>query len=139
MVSPVRATLNPLDSGEFPYHAMPWQRRAGSWAGRGVPEQLDTPQRMVTAATRSMLDNAGISAGGQIVIDSSVVTPADGIMAMSPHKIWYMNGDEMEALDVQKAFGYFKVPNVTNELMGIVEWGMRLAEESSSIPLITRC
>jgi hypothetical protein len=32
----VRASFNPLDSGRFPYHAMPWQRRAGHWAGIGV-------------------------------------------------------------------------------------------------------
>jgi hypothetical protein len=26
--SVVRATINPLDSGSFPFHSMPWQRRA---------------------------------------------------------------------------------------------------------------
>jgi hypothetical protein len=28
--------MNPLDSGELPYHSVPWQRRAGHWAGVGV-------------------------------------------------------------------------------------------------------
>lgn len=135
--SVVRATINPLDSGEFPYHPMPWQRRTGSWAGVGIAEQIATPQKMLTAAVRAMLDNAGISAGGQIVIDTSYVTPADGVMGMSPHKIWYMNGDD-EVMDVQKAFGLFKIDNVTTELMQIVELAMRLGEESTSIPLITQ-
>ncbi len=135
--SVVKATINPLDSGEFPYHAMPWQRRTGSWAGVGIAEQIATPQKMLTAAVRSMLDNAGISAGGQIVIDTGVVTPADGEMGMSPHKIWYMAGDG-EVMDVNKAFGLFKIDNVTAELMQIVELAMRLGEESTSIPLITQ-
>ena len=26
----IRATINPLDSGEIPYHAVPWQRRPGA-------------------------------------------------------------------------------------------------------------
>lgn len=135
--SVVRATVNPLDSGEFPYHTMPWQRRTGSWAGVGIAEQIATPQKMLTAAVRAMLDNAGISAGGQIVIDTSVITPADGDMGMSPHKIWYLNGDG-ERLDVREAFGLFKIDNVTAELMQVVELAMRLGEESTSIPLITQ-
>lgn len=133
----VKATVNPLDSGEFPYHTMPWQRRTGSWAGVGIGEQIATPQKMLTAAVRSMLDNAGISAGGQIVIDTSAITPADGEMGMSPHKIWYMNG-ESEKLNVNEAFGLFRIDNVTAELMQIVELAMRLGEESTSIPLITQ-
>lgn len=135
--SVVRATINPLDSGEFPYHTMPWQRRTGSWAGVGIAEQIATPQKMLTAAVRSMLDNAGISAGGQIVIDTSLITPADGEMGMSPHKIWYLNGDSA-VMDVNKAFGLFKIDNVTQEMMLVVELAMRLGEEATSIPLITQ-
>ena len=135
--SVVRATVNPLDSGEFPYHAMPWQRRSGSWAGKGIAEQMDTPQRVANASLRSLLDNAGVSAGGQIIIDLTKVTPADGIMAMSPHKIWYANGDE-EAVDVREAMQMFEIPNHTNELMAIFDKAMMMAEESTSIPLITQ-
>jgi len=135
--SVVRATVNPLDSGEFPYHAMPWQRRTGSWAGKGIAEQMDTPQRVANASLRSLLDNAGVSAGGQIIIDLTKVTPADGIMAMSPHKIWYANGDE-EAVDVREAMQMFEIPNHTNELMAIFDKAMVMAEESTSIPLITQ-
>lgn len=135
--SVVRATINPLDSGEFPYHVMPWQRRTGSWDGVGVSEQIATPQKMVTAAVRSMLDNAGISAGGQIVIDTSMITPADGDMGMSPHKIWYLNGEGAQ-VDVNKAFGLFRVDNVTDQLLKIIDLAMRMGEEATSIPLITQ-
>lgn len=135
--SPIRATLDPLDSGEFRYHVMPWQRRTGSWAGVGVAEQIATPQKMLTASIRAMLDNAGISAGGQIVIDPSVITPSDGDMGMSPHKIWYLNGDG-EKLNVNEAFGLFRVDNVTAELMQIVNLALQQAEESTSIPLVTQ-
>ncbi|WP_196299654.1 hypothetical protein, partial [Streptococcus pneumoniae] len=50
----IRATPNPLESGKFGYHAMPWSRRAGSWAGVGVAEQIAMPQRMINAATREL-------------------------------------------------------------------------------------
>lgn len=135
--SVVKAAVNPLETGEFPYHAMSWQRRTGSWAGVGIAEQIATPQKMLTAAIRSMLDNAGISAGGQIVIDTSIITPADGDMGMGPHKIWYLNG-EGERLNVNEAFGLFKIDNVTAELMQIVDLAMKQGEEATSIPLITQ-
>lgn len=133
----IRAVLNPLDSGSFPYHAFPWQRRPGSWAGVGVAEQVSVPQRIVTAATRALLNNAGQSAGVQIVVDKTCITPADNQWVVTPNKIWY-KGAEATADDVAKAFQVFQIPNATSQLQAIIEYGFRLAEESSSIPLITQ-
>jgi hypothetical protein len=48
-------------------------RRAGSWAGKGVGEQVDVGQRVVNNGTRRMLENAGKSAGVQFVIDDTAV------------------------------------------------------------------
>lgn len=135
--SVVRATINPLDSGSFPYHSVPWQRRAGHWAGIGVAEQIRMPQKTVNAATRAMLNNAGKSAGSQIVVDQSAIKPADGNWIATPDKFWYKTGDS-PGDDVRKAFLAIEFPNVTPQLMTIIEYGMKLAEESTSIPLITQ-
>lgn len=134
----VRAVLNPLESGEFPYHAFPWQRRTGSWAGIGVGEQMRVPQRMVNASTRAMLNNAGKSAGSQIVLDRSCIQPANGNWGAEPDKLWFKNSDSPAMGDVRQAFTIFNIPNVTTQMMEIVNYGMRLAEESTSIPLITQ-
>lgn len=133
----VRATINPLDSGSFPYHSVPWQRRAGHWAGMGVAEQLRTPQRMVNAATRATLNNAGKSAGSQFVVDRTGITPADGSWTITPDKIWFRTGDAI-GTDVRQNFMAIEIPNVTQQLMQIVQYGMQLAEESTSIPLVTQ-
>jgi hypothetical protein len=74
----IKGVLNPLDTGDFPYDVMVWQRQAGKWTGTGVSRQIRTPQRMVNSATRAMMDNAGISSGPQIVFKLGVVRPADG-------------------------------------------------------------
>lgn len=133
----VRVTTNPLESGEFCYHAIPWSRRVGHWAGVGVGEQVRMPQRMVTAATRAMLVNASKSAGSQIVLDMSCVTPADLNWEIYPDKVWLKAADATVD-DVRKAFATFTFPNVQKEMMGIIEYGFKLAEETSSIPLITQ-
>lgn len=133
----VRASFNPLDSGAFPYHTMPWQRRAGSWAGIGVAEQCRMPQRTLNASTRAMLNNAGKSAGCQFVIDHAAIVPADGNWTITPDKIWYKVGDSTGD-DVRMAITAIVIPNITEQLMVIVKYAMQLAEESTSIPLITQ-
>ena len=133
----VRATINPLDSGEFPYHSFPWQRRAGSCWGIGVSEQMRVPQRVVNASTRAMLNNAGKSAGSQIVVDRGSIIPANGSWTIEPDKIWWKKADAQIA-DVRMAFMAIDIPNVTDQMMKIIQYGMQLAEESTSIPLITQ-
>lgn len=135
--SVIHAVMNPLDSGKFPYHTMPWQRRDGSWAGIGIAEQVSAPQRMVVAATRAMLNNAGISSGAQIIVDRGSVEPADGSWLITPNKVWYRSGDS-SIDDVRKAFAAIEFPSRQAELMGIIEYAFRLAEESTNIPLITQ-
>lgn len=135
--SVIRAIINPLESGSFPYHAMPWTRRAGYWAGVGIGEQVSMPQRMVNAATRAMLNNAGKSAGSIIVMDQGAIVPADGNTTITPDKIFYKLPDDIID-DIRKAFAVFQVPNITPQMMSIIEYAFRLAEESCNIPLISQ-
>lgn len=132
----IRGAINPLDSGELPYLAVPWSRRPGFWAGVGVAERIFVPQRITNGATRALLNNGGISAGPQIAINQKSVEPADGDWEITPNKIWY-SSDEGIIDDVRKAFTVFDISNVGDKLMKIIEYGMRLAEESTNIPLVT--
>lgn len=133
----IRATINPLESGEFPYHVFSWQRRAGYWAGVGVAEQLTPTQNMLNAATRSMLNNAGLSSGVQVVIDRTALQPVDGSWTLAPGKAW-VTTTEAAGRPVEQLFKVFVIPSATNELMAINQFAMQQAEESTSIPLVTQ-
>ena len=133
----VKAVVNPLDSGNFPYRVMSWSRRSGSWAGVGIAESIFAPQKIVNGATRALLNNAGLTAGPQIIIDQIGIVPANGSWVLTPNKLWYKTA-ESTATDVQKAFFAVIIPSVQKEMQGIIEYGMRLAEESSGIPLVTQ-
>jgi len=135
--SPIKAVFNPLDSGRFPYNVFPWQRRPGSWAGVGVAEQVAVPQSIVKNGTRALLNNAGLSSGVQIVIDKEGITPANNQYTVTPNKIWYKGADSTMD-DVSKAFQVFTIPGMQNELQALIDYGFRLAEECSSIPLVTQ-
>ena len=135
----IRAIRPVLESENLPYRVFNWRRRAGHWAGVGVAEQVKTPQKVVNAATRAMLNNAGMSAGSQVVSIAGVLEPADGSNKITPDKLWWLNLTNAAGIDdVRKAFAAFEWPNRTPELMSIVEYGFKLAEEHSSIPLITQ-
>ena len=136
----VKAAINPLSSGSFPYDVLPWQRRSGSWAGIGVPEQCRTPQRALNAAVRSMMNNAGISAGPQVVIDKDVIEPADGLnWTVTPNKLWVAKqGTASNPNGVKGAFTIFEIPNTTQQLMEIVNYFTQLFEECTAIPLVTQ-
>lgn len=134
----IKAIINPLDSGNFPYRVFSWSRRPGHWAGVGVGEQMSMPQRLTTAATRGLLNNAGISSGVQIVINRSGIVPANGSWTITPNKIWYVTGEGSGTGDVSKDFAAIVIPNVGKELMSVIEYGMKLAEEATSIPLVTQ-
>lgn len=133
----IRATLNPMETGRFPYNLLSWSRRAGYWAGIGIGEQVSLPQSMVNAGTRRLLDNAGISSGAQIVVDQGSIVPADGNWTITPDKLWYKiegsGGD-----DVSKAFMSVQFPNLGKEIMDVIQYGFKLAEEASNIPLISQ-
>lgn len=131
----IRAIVNPLDSGTFPYLTFNWSRRPGHWAGKGVAEAMAMPQKSVNAATRALFNNAGISSGPQIVIDQIGIIPADGSWKMTPNKFWYKTAD---AGSVQDAFAIFNIPSIEKDMMAIIDYGMKLAEESTGIPLITQ-
>lgn len=131
--TPIKAVLNPLDSGEFPYDLMPWQRRTGIPWGLGVSRQMRTPQRMLNAATRNMMDNAGISAGPQIVIWKNKVIPADGVWAITPRKIWYAKEDA-DIKGVSDAFASFAIDSRQVELNNIIQFALKMAEDVTGLP-----
>lgn len=127
----IHAALNPLDSGEFPYDVIPWKRRPNMPWGMGVARQMRTPQRIVVAATRNMMDNAGLGAGPQFVVRRGV-EPQDGVWEIRPRKIWVEGQDS----DGQAGAPFLSVviPMLQQELMGIIQMGLKMAEDVTGLP-----
>lgn len=129
----IKAAINPLESGDFPYDVMVWQRKAGLPWGTGVAMQINTPQRMLTAAVRNLMDNAGLSAGPQIVVRRGALLPADGKWEITPRKIWFVQ-DGADVANVDQAFKVFNIPTMQQELNNIVQFAMKMAEDVTGLP-----
>jgi hypothetical protein len=133
--SVIKASLNPLDSGDFPYDVIPWQRVSGSWAGVGVGRQIRTPQRMVNAATRNLMDNAGLSGSPMLVVRRNLIEPADQTWNLTPRKIFYVKEDA-DVRTVADAITSIVIPSMQGELSAIIQFALKMAEDVTGLPMI---
>lgn len=131
----IKAALNPLDSGEFPYDVIPWQRRSGHWTGVGVSRQIRTPQRMINACTRNMLDNAGLSGGPILIVRRNLVEPADGNWSLTPRKLFYVK-EEGDVRAVADAITSIIIPSNQGEMTNIIQFALKMAEDVTGLPMI---
>lgn len=131
----IMAAQSPLDSGEFPYDVLPWQRRGGSWTGIGVARQIRTPQRMVNAATRRLLDNGGLSSAPLSFMAKNGVEPVDnGRMGITPGRQYWVDLGELRS--VRDAVFFQEIPSRQAELLGTIQYALTLAERLTSMPLM---
>lgn len=128
----------PTDSQEFPYDVLVWQKVKDSWVGRGVARHINTPQRGLNAAARNMLDNAALSAGPQIVYWDGILEPQNGRFELRPRKLWKVKKTfSFESLSqVQNAITTINIPSMQAELMSIIEFFLKMAEQSTGISLL---
>jgi hypothetical protein len=129
----IRAALNPLDSGDFPYDLIPWKRRPGMPWGMGLARQLRTPQRIVVGASRAVMNNAGLSSGPQIVVRRGV-QPENGIWEVTPLKIWIEEDDSTGS--ATSPVSSVVIPMLIAELQTIIQLGMKMAEDVTGMPML---
>ena len=132
----VKATQTPMDAGGFPYDVMPWQRRAGMIWGMGVARQMRTPQRMVNAATRAMMDNGGFTSGPIWAIREKWIRPIDGKNTLTPRKGFYMTADAPEGAKIGDAISFTNIQAAQAELQAIITLGMKMAEDATGLPML---
>lgn len=131
----IKVTMSPLDSGEFPYDVMVWQAKTDHWAGEGIARQMRECQRGANAAIRNVMDNAGLSAGPQIVVNRGAIRPANGKWELTPRKIWW-TVDDADVPDVSKAFVIFNIQTLQSELMAILQFWLSKAEDVTGLPML---
>lgn len=131
----VRVSMNPLETGDFPIDLFVIEPVEGQPWGRSVGRKMAPAQKMLNGATRAMLENAGLSAGAQIVIDKARVQPANGRYEITGRKLWYWEpGDEVK--DVRFAFQAVTIPSAQAELMNIVKFALEMSDQLTNLPML---
>lgn len=129
----IRASLNPLDSGDFPYDVIPWKRRPGMPWGMGLARQMRTPQRMVVGATRALMNNAGMAGGPLLTVRRGVV-PENGVWEVTPLKFFIEEDDA--AGQAGAPLTATIIPMLIAELTSIIQLGMKMAEDVTGMPML---
>jgi hypothetical protein len=129
----VKAFPNPMEGGDLPYDFYVWEKVADSVWGYGIPYLMRAQQKVLNAAWRQMMDNAGVSSGPQIVVKPNTIQPADKQWQLSARKIWYATDD---VDDVSKAFATFEFNSHQGELANIIKMAMELADQETGVPTI---
>ena len=129
---PIKAALNPLDTVDLPYDFFQWTKTGDSPWGIGIPRMMAWQQRVITAAWRASMDNAGDSAGQQIIMNAGV-EPADGVWELSGRKIWRNTDGSVNAA---QAFSQFQLQSRQQELANIIELALRFADMETGIPML---
>ena len=94
---------------------------------------IENGQKVLNAAWRQMMDNAGVSSGPQIVIKAGTIQPADKQWQLSSRKIWYASDD---VDDVRKAFTTFEFNSHQAELSAIIKMAAELADQETGVPML---
>ena len=130
----IRASLNPLDSGDFPYDVVPWKRRPGMPWGMGLARQMRTPQRIVVGGARALMNNAGMAGGPLLTVRRGVV-PENGIWEVTPLK-FFIEEDDSAGNAGAAPLTATVIPMLIAELTSIIQLGMKMAEDVTGMPML---
>lgn len=131
----LKAIINPMETEDRPFSVFNWEEDDSSIFGFGIPFLLRTPQKAINSSFRMMMDNAGLSSGPQIVVNTQVIRPVDGSWSLAPRKVWEMTD---KGADVRQAFGSFEVNAHLQELNAIFQQARAMADELINLPLIAQ-
>lgn len=133
----IRAWIDPRETDDVLYSVFNWEKDRASIFGFGVPYLMRNPQTVINAVLRMLLDNGGLSAGPQIVIDEDLIEPENGNWQLEPRKIWKKkNGTHQTKVD--DAFQIYQINNNQGELLNIFNLARQLADEETNLPLIAQ-
>lgn len=131
----IRLELETIEASySIPYYLCDWESDPASVFGFGVPLMMEDAQRVVNESWHMILDNSSLSSGPQVAMQKGLIEPANGKWELTPGQMWYLT-DPMA--QVQQAIQFFNVPNVTENIVPIMQMAQGFAEEESGIPLIT--
>lgn len=130
----IKANLNEIDTGEFPYDYMRCEIRRGMPWGKSIAADLREPQRILNQAVRTMMDNAGRACGPQI-ITSDKIFPRNGRREITPWKQWGVADDE-ELEHLKDGMFAIDFTMYQTECMNIIEFAFGMAEKVTGMPQI---
>jgi len=108
------------------YHHFIYEEDDSSLLGNGLPNIMRDSQMGMAAATRMMMDNASITCGPQLVVNTELLRDDVDERNVTPYKMWFREGTGSEAqLDVVKNI---QIDNHIPDLKSVIEMHQGFAD-----------
>lgn len=128
----IKATLNPDPLGKKPYRKACYEEIPGAFYGNSIPDLIRDCQDMCNGAARSLANNAAISSGPQVSVNSSRLPVGEKITQMYPWKIWQFESDPLA--NTAPPIEFFQPSLNAGELVNVFQFFSQLADEYSGLP-----
>lgn len=127
--------LHPLDSQRPMYKAFTIREDETSPFGYGIPWIMRHPQAIINGAFRMMMDNSGLGAGPQLLVNKEAVEPQDGNWTVKPRKVWFFKPSQVQGVKPLEAIS---IDTHQQELTGIIQLAAQVIDETTSMPQIAQ-
>ena len=132
----IRASLEVIEGAyQLPYMAAVWAKDPNSPFGFSLPLLMEDAQRIHTSTLHMILDNASISGGPQMIINTEYIRPVNNKWEMEPFKIWKSTDSTLQSID--QVVKFFFPPNVSPAIESLLDRAQFWAERESGINLIS--
>ena len=125
----IKADMNPwrkIGADVRTIHTFLFDEDDTSPVGNGLPNVMRDSQMSVSAAARMLLDNASITCGPQIELNTDLLRPDQDLTAIQSQKIWYREGTGPDA--AQPAVRNVQIDAHMDELLKTIELFMKFAD-----------
>jgi hypothetical protein len=124
-----------LETGDSIYSIFKFEKDETSIFGFGVPYLMRDSQSAMNAAWRMTMDNAGLSVGPQIVVDKTLIEPANGKWELEPKKVW----NKIKNLPyATTAFEVHHIDGRQQQMAQIIEMAKQFSDDETNMPMIAQ-
>ena len=129
----LKAVLVEYESDESLYSVYCWDEDPLNIFGYGIPWLMQDQQASYVASWRMALDNGGLSAAPQVLIDRSMITPVDGKWQMHGGKEWYIKENNYEVGSSNAPFQVVEVKQNLSEIFTMMDRSVADAYEVTGV------
>ena len=138
----LNVVFTPYEHPEHMYSIYNWDEDPFCIFGDGIPILMDQPQHIYNSAWRMAVDNAGLSAIPQVIINKKTIEPADpneaGDYTLRPGKQWFRTGSEYSNEGSAEPFALMAIQQDIQQLFVIIDKATNDAYELSGVTRVNK-
>jgi hypothetical protein len=130
----IKVQFVPSPRKRHPYYITSFEKVPGTPVGNGLPDLLGDIQEAGNATFRALINNMSIASGPQVVINDDRLGNDEDGESLYPWKRWHVTSDPLGTNSSQKPIEFFQPNSNANELLGVYQAFVNMADEISAIP-----